>query len=58
LRSGEEHQVDPIEGIVLPSPMADGLVLDAPAHGVDVAVGGCHDVEGIGHLASVVDIGA
>jgi hypothetical protein len=36
--------------------VAEGLVLDPPAHLVEAAVAGPHDVEGIGHSAGMVQM--
>jgi len=58
LGSREKQLSDAIEGVVLPSPVAEELVLHAPAHGVEAPVGDSHDMEGIGHSHGMVEVGA
>ena len=46
LGAGEEQLADPIQRIILPPPMLQGLVLDSASHLVDAAVGDADNMEG------------
>ena len=52
----EQELADPIERVGLPAPVPERLVLDAPAHLVDAAVGDAHDVKGIGYPDGMVEV--
>ena len=54
--AGEQELADPIERIGLSTAMAERLVLDAPAHLVDAAVGDSDHVKGIGDPDGMVEV--
>ena len=50
LFASEKHTPGPIKRIVAPAAVAELFDLDAPAHGVEAAIGQRDDVEGVDHL--------
>jgi hypothetical protein len=56
LRTGEQHPTDLVERVVLPTAMAQGLVLDPAANVIDTTVRSSDDLRGVSHLADLVEV--
>ncbi len=56
LVAGEQELSDPIERVGFAASMAERLVLDAPAHLVDAAVGDSHHMKRVGDADGVVEV--
>ena len=54
--ASEQELANPIERVGFAAAMAERLVLDAPAHLVDAAVGDAHHVEGISDADPMVEV--
>ena len=54
--AGEQELSDPIERIGFATAMAQRLVLDAPAHLVDAAVGDSHDMKRVGDADGMIEV--
>jgi hypothetical protein len=53
LGGNHEQLADAVERVVAATPMAEGVLLDAPAGAVHDPVPGGHDVERIGHSGGI-----